>query len=90
MSSSFTSSISNLLAKGGSSSRVNSKVNTQSTGSYRGVQGEVRAGALRKANIAQSGSLVDATEGKLDRGQGVQGIVGKKTVALAGIPTEIE
>ena len=87
-SSSFTSSISNLLAKGGSSSRVNSKVNTQSTGSYRGVQGEVRAGALRKANIAQSGSLVDATEGKLDRGQGVQGIVGKKTVALAGIPTE--
>lgn len=89
-SSSFKSSLNTLLQKGGAVSNSSASVNTASSSSYVGVKGNSnQKGALVRAEVTDSsGSMSDATVGKLDRGKGVEGIISKSSIAVAGIPAE--
>ncbi len=87
-SSSFKSSLSSLMAKGGSTGKFQAKVVTTTSGEI-GVRGESAQGAFKKASVTSSvGSLSNATVGKLDQGSGVEGIVNKRTIGRASIPVE--
>ena len=83
----FKSTLSSLMAKGGSTKSVQ---NVSSTSYKTGESGVVTAGesaTLRKANVAKKvGSLVGAASGTLDSTKGVQGVVGEKSIYTAGVP----
>lgn len=83
----FKSTLSSLMAKGGSTKSVQ---NVSSTSYKTGESGVVTAGesaTLKKANVAKRvGSLVGAASGTLDSTKGVQGVVGEKSIYTAGVP----
>ena len=84
----FSGSLSKLLAKGGGSvSGVESErlMNEDIGGSILGGDSE----AVETISVAKSvGSLSGASRGKLDSVQGTEGLVSKKGIAVAGIPSE--
>ena len=84
----FSGRLSSLLAKGGKVSGVQAE---QLGGESIGIQGgdlEGDSGKVRGTKITKNvGSLEGATTGKLDQAQGTEGLVNKKSVAVAGIPS---
>lgn len=87
----FSSSVSSLVAKGGSLSGVQTKSVSGSSGQMVGAASGVSSGSgkVATADMATSqGSLVGATTGVLGESKGAEGLSGKKSIYTAGIPGE--
>ncbi|MBT3234899.1 MAG: AgmX/PglI C-terminal domain-containing protein [Bdellovibrionales bacterium] len=85
----FMSTMSSLLAKGRSTKNIKvAKNDTRGIGAAKLEGGDISA-TVTKATIRQrAGSLTGAVSGKLDRAQGVEGLVDKKDIFTAGLPFE--
>lgn len=86
----FKSTVSNLLSKGGSTSRVKI-ANVSNTGGASGSSSSIRnasAGATTQtAKVSNNvGSLAGVAKGSLDQTKGVSGLVNKKSIFTAGLP----
>ncbi|MGE3609050.1 MAG: AgmX/PglI C-terminal domain-containing protein [Bacteriovoracaceae bacterium] len=87
----FSSSVSSIVAKGGSLSGVKTSVNGSSGGELVGAASGVGTGTgnVKTADIATNqGSLVGATTGVLGESKGAEGLSAKKAIYTAGIPGE--
>lgn len=87
----FKSSISSLVAKGGSLSGVQTKSYSGSGGDLVGASSGVKTGTgtIKTAEIATNqGSLVGATTGVLGDSKGAEGLSAKRAIYTAGIPSE--
>lgn len=85
----FRSTVSSLVAKGGSlkGAKVSNTGSSSSVGSA-SISGGV-ATNLRKADVGTDvGSLTGAATGKLGQTKGAEGLSAKKGIAMAGIPSE--
>lgn len=86
----LTSSLNSMLAKGGQVSATTTKSSAASFDESSAVTvggGDVRA--LQKADVAtDTGSLTGATVGKLTTSKGAEGLSAKKAIFTAGIPAE--
>lgn len=89
----FSSSVSTMVAKGGTLSGVTTRGAT-GTGGGTDIIGAASgvstgSGSIKTAQIATNqGSLVGAAEGVLDNSKGSGGLSSKKTIYTAGIPSE--
>ncbi len=87
----FKSSISSLVAKGGSLTGVQTKTASGSGGEMVGATTGVSSGTgqIKTADIATNqGSLVGATTGVLGQSKGAEGLSSKRAIYTAGIPSE--
>ncbi len=87
----FKSSISSLVAKGGSLSGVQTKSVSGSGGEMVGASTGVSTGTgqIKTADISTNqGSLVGATSGALGESKGAEGLSAKRAIYTAGIPSE--
>lgn len=87
----FSSSVSNLVAKGGSLSGVKTNSASGGGGEFAGASTGVSSGSgdIKTAGIATNqGSLVGATTGVLGTSKGAEGLSSKKAIYTAGIPSE--
>jgi outer membrane biosynthesis protein TonB len=87
----FKSSISTLVAKGGSLSGVRTKSASGSAGDFTGAASGVNTGSgqVKTADIATNqGSLVGATTGALGESKGAEGLSAKRAIYTAGMPSE--
>lgn len=88
----FSSTVSSMVAKGGSLSGVQTKAASggssgQMVGANTGVVGG--SGSVQSANMVTSqGSLVGAATGVLGESKGAEGLSGKRAIYTAGIPGE--
>lgn len=83
----FKSSISKLMAKGGSLSGAKTAVSSSSNLNSASVAGGVES--IKKASVSgNTGSLVGSTVGKLATTRGSEGLSAKTGVYTAGIPSE--
>lgn len=83
----FSSTVSNLLAKGGSTKGVGQAASGSSTSDTSStVGGSESAQAERAALKTNVGSLAGIASGKLDTSKGVRGIIDKKNLFTAGTP----
>ena len=85
----FKGTLSKLLAKGGKVSGVKGQRNSDSTLGVGGPQlGGGSINSVQRAKVAKNiGSLEGGVVGKLDQSQGTEGLVDKKSIAFAGIPS---
>lgn len=87
----FKSSISSLVAKGGSLSGVQTKGASGTSGSLVGAASGVSTGSgnIKTADMTTNqGSLVGATTGVLGTSKGAEGLSAKRAIYTAGIPAE--
>lgn len=87
----FKSSVSSLVAKGGSLSGVQTQSYSGTSGSLVGAASGVSTGtgSVKTADIATNqGSLVGATTGVLGDSKGAEGLSSKRAIYTAGIPSE--
>lgn len=87
----FTSSVSSLVAKGGSLSGVQTKSVSGSGGEFTGAVSGVSSGtgSVKTSNmVTNQGSLVGATTGVLGESKGAEGLSAKRAIYTAGIPGE--
>ncbi len=88
----FKSTVSSMVAKGGSLSGVQTKsFGATGSGSIVGAASGVSTGtgSIRTSDITtEQGSLVGATSGVLGESKGAGGLSGKKAIYTAGIPSE--
>ena len=84
----FKSTVSSLMAKGGAVKNVNVANSADVTKGLSGVSGAGSRGATVKRSKLSGGvgSLSGAAAGKLDTGQGLEGISNKQVTYTAGIP----
>ena len=85
----FTGTLSKLLAKGGKVSGVQRQQDNDATLGIGGPQLEGGSpSSVKRAKVAKNiGSLQAATVGRLDQSKGTEGLVNKKSIAFAGIPS---
>lgn len=87
----FSSSVSTIVAKGGSLSGVQTKAATGGSGSIVGAASGVSTGSgqIKTADmVTNQGSLVGATTGVLGESKGAEGLSAKRAIYTAGIPAE--
>ena len=87
----FASSVSTMVAKGGSLTGVQTKSVSGSSGSMVGAASGVSTGSgnVSTANMATNqGSLVGAASGVLGESKGAEGLSAKRAIYTAGIPGE--
>lgn len=87
----FKSTVSSLVAKGGSLSGVKTTSVSGSGGSMVGAMSGVSSGTgqIKTADMATNqGSLVGATTGVLGESKGAEGLSAKRAIYTAGIPSE--
>ncbi len=87
----FSSSVSSIVAKGGSLSGVRTQSASGGGGEFAGANNGVSSGSgnIKAAGIATNqGSLVGATTGVLGTSKGAEGLSSKKAIYTAGIPSE--
>jgi pSer/pThr/pTyr-binding forkhead associated (FHA) protein/outer membrane biosynthesis protein TonB len=87
----FKSTVSSLVAKGGSLSGVKTASSSSGTSSIVGAMSGVSSGSgqLKTADIATNqGSLVGAATGELGESKGAEGLSAKRAIYTAGIPSE--
>ena len=84
----FKSTVSSLMAKGGAAKNINVADSGDVTKGFSGATGAGSKGATVKRNRLSGGvgSLAGAAAGKLDSGQGLEGISNKEVTYTAGIP----
>ncbi len=83
----FSSSISNLMSKGGSTKSFKA-VSATSTGiGTSAISGSESGATLKTAKVSNNtGSLSGVASGTLDSAKGVEGLVDKKSIYTAGLP----
>ena len=83
------STINSMFAKGGSSSAANVKGGSGATSGYTNLStGGAAVGDVKKAEVSSNlGSLTGAATGKLTNTKGAEGLVSKRAVYTAGIPS---
>tara|TARA_Y100000780_G_scaffold232553_1_gene265950 strand:+ start:59539 stop:61533 length:1995 start_codon:yes stop_codon:yes gene_type:complete len=83
----FSSSISNLMSKGGSTKSYKA-ASASSTGfGTSAISGSETGATLKTAKVSNNtGSLSGVASGKLDSAKGVEGLVDKKNIYTAGLP----
>lgn len=85
----FKSTISSLMAKGGSLKGAKTATSSSSTNIGSATVGGGVATNLRKAEVgSEVGSLTGAATGKLAESKGAEGLSAKKGIYTAGIPSE--
>lgn len=87
----FKSTVSSLVAKGGSLSGVKTESASGSGGTFTGAATGVNtgSGSVQTADIqTNQGSLVGAATGVLGESKGAEGLSAKKAIFTAGIPSE--
>lgn len=87
----FSSTVSSLVAKGGSLSGIQTKSASGSGGEITGTISGISSGTgnIKTAGIqTNQGSLVGATTGILGESKGAEGLSAKKAIYTAGIPSE--
>jgi pSer/pThr/pTyr-binding forkhead associated (FHA) protein/outer membrane biosynthesis protein TonB len=87
----FSSSVSTIVAKGGSLSGVQTKSASGASGSMVGAASGVSTGSgqIKTADmVTNQGSLVGATTGVLGESKGAEGLSAKRAIYTAGIPAE--
>ena len=87
----FSSSVSTIVAKGGSLSGVQTKSASGASGSMVGAASGVSTGSgqIKTADMTTNqGSLVGATTGVLGESKGAEGLSAKRAIYTAGIPAE--
>lgn len=87
----FKSTVSSLVAKGGSLSGIQTKGASGSGGEFTGAATGVStgSGSVKTADIqTNQGSLVGAATGVLGESKGAEGLSAKKAIYTAGIPSE--
>lgn len=87
----FKSSVSSMVAKGGSLSGIKTKSASGAGGELVGSSSGVSTGTgnIRTADIATNqGSLTGATTGVLGNSKGAEGLSAKKAIYTAGIPSQ--
>lgn len=87
----FSSSVSKMVAKGGSLSGIKTRNASGGGGDLAGTNTGVSSGSgdIKTAGIATNqGSLVGATTGVLGNSKGAEGLSSKKAIYTAGIPSE--
>jgi outer membrane biosynthesis protein TonB len=87
----FSSSVSSIVAKGGSLSGIQTKSAAGAGGELTGAASGVSTGSgnIKTAGIqTNQGSLVGATTGALGDSKGAEGLSAKKAIYTAGIPSE--
>jgi outer membrane biosynthesis protein TonB len=87
----FKSSISSLVAKGGSLSGIQTKGVGSTGGDLVGASSGIASGSgsIKTAEISTSqGSLVGATSGTISSSKGAEGLSAKRAVYTAGIPSD--
>lgn len=85
----FKPNLSNLLAKGGSTSRarVARVANTSGAASGSSISSAASGATTETATVSNNvGSLTGVTKGSLDQTKGVEGLVNKKSIYTAGLP----
>lgn len=81
------SSLSNLLSKGGALSKVSASKESSSDLGSNVVSGGAESATFKRAQIKTGiGSLTGVAQGKLDSTRGMEGVVGKKNIYMAGLP----
>ncbi len=82
----FKSTISNLMAKGGSTKSLQVAKDTVEDSGDTSITGS-ESSTLKRAKVSQNiGSLSGAASGTLDSKKGVSGLVDKKSIYTAGLP----
>ncbi len=87
----FKSTVSSMVAKGGSLSGIKTEGPSGSSGSFTGAATGVSSGtgSVKTADIqTNQGSLVGAATGVLGESKGAEGLSAKKAIYTAGIPSE--
>ena len=87
----FSSSVSSVVAKGGSLTGIKTSSASGATGELAGAMTGVSTGvgSIKTAGIqTNQGSLVGATTGVLGDSKGAEGLSAKKAIYTAGIPSE--
>lgn len=85
----FKSTVSSLVAKGGSLRGAKVQGSTSSNSIGRASVGGGVADNLKKADVGtEIGSLTGATVGKIGQSKGAEGLSAKKGIYMAGIPSE--
>lgn len=87
----FKSSISSLVAKGGSLSGIKTKGTTGTSGDMIGATSGISTGSgnIKTADMTTNqGSLIGATTGVLGDSKGAEGLSAKRAIYTAGIPSE--
>jgi hypothetical protein len=87
----FSSSVSSVVAKGGSLTGIKTSSASGTTGELAGAMTGVSTGvgSIKTAGIqTNQGSLVGATTGVLGDSKGAEGLSAKKAIYTAGIPSE--
>ena len=84
----FSSTVSNLLTKGGSTSKYKAQSAGDGESGSPSVDSGSEAGAtLKTATVSNNvGSLSGSARGKLDSSKGMDGLVDKKSIYTAGLP----
>lgn len=84
----FKSTVSNLIAKGGSTKAIKAVVADAGTATENISISDVSPGStLKTAKVSDNiGSLSGVTKGTLDSSKGVRGLVNKKNIYTAGLP----
>ena len=86
----FNSTLSSVLAKGGSASAVSNVASSAGEeGSSSSLEGTgVESATSKLATVStKTGSLAGTTEGKLDASKGVAGLANKKSIYTVGVPS---
>ncbi len=85
----FKSTISSLMAKGGSTKGVKSVKNADSSTGFGSVSSAGAGATLKTAQVSKNvGSFSGAASGSLDTSKGVEGLVSKKGIFTVGIPAK--
>ena len=83
----FSSSISNLMSKGGSTKSFKAVSATSSGMGTSAISGSESGATLKTAKVSNNtGSLSGVASGTLDSAKGVEGLVDKKNIYTAGLP----
>ena len=84
----FKSTVNTLMVKGGAVKNINVAESTDVTKGFSGVSGAgSKGGTVKRSKLSGGvGSLTGAAAGKLDGGQGLEGIGNKEVSYTAGIP----
>lgn len=83
----FSSTISSVLTRGGSTRSAQAASTASSASSSSSVSSGGESATVRRADVSNNvGSLSGAAQGKLDESRGVEGLVSQRNIYTAGLP----
>lgn len=83
----FSSTVSSLLARGGSTRAAQAQSSASSARSETGIATGGESATLKRAEVSgQVGALSGSAQGRLDETRGVEGLVSQRNIYTAGLP----